>query len=208
MRHFVVLIFTLFSLTSFGQRVERVSPIYGNDEQANKMIGYISENLKMVIPTGRSLSDVRGFMRCKITIDPHGKIADIKIINSLQLWLDIVIIDALKNIPPSPNWQSKTTHELKKALVFSFGGPNLPKATYGYDKERVDNQIEQSIDEQRKKQQKELATHWNAWNEKSKENLKLSMPLSPEKNKAPHIPLKDQQTTAPINLPKVAISLE
>lgn len=208
MKRLLVLLLVFISGSVFAQKVERVNPIYGSDEQANKMIAYISENLKMVVPIGRSLAEVNGYMRCRIAIDPHGKISEIKIINSLQMWLDIVIIEALKSIPPSPNWTSNTTHELKKALVFSFGNVQMAKATYGYDKQRVDNQVEASVNEQRTKQQEELASHWNAWGEKSKSDLKIKMPLSPERGKGPVIPLKDQQTPPPVNIPKVSVSLE
>lgn len=198
----------LSSAVCYGQRVERVNPIYGNDEQANKMIGYISENLEMVIPTGRSLADVNGYMRCKISIDPSGKIADIKVMNSLRMWLDIVIIEALKSIPPSPTWRSNTTHELNKALVFSFGNLDLTKAIYGYDKQMVKDQTEASVDNQQEKRKAELATHWNAWDVKNKEDLKIKMPLSPEKSKNPTIPLKNQQTTPPVKIPIIGIALE
>lgn len=209
MKCLLMLSMLLLSTISYSQQVERVNPIYGNDEQANRMISYISENLKLIIPKERNLTDVNGMMRCKITIDPYGKIADIKILNSLQLWLDIVIIEALKSIPASPTWKSSTAHELKKALVFSFGNFKGPKAIYGYDKEMVDNRMEASINEQREKQIKQMSTHWQAWNEKSKSDLKMDMPLSPDRNKMPVDPMiKDKPITPPSNLPKVNISLE
>ncbi len=198
----------MFSTPSMAQKVERVAPVYGNDDMSNKMISYISDNLKMVIPKGKSLNDVNGMMRCKITIDPSGRISDIQIYNSITMWLDIVIIEGLKAIPPSPDWKSNAERKLKKALVFAFGGERRRGNRYGLDLENISNKIDQSIEKQRAKEKEKLAKHYKEWDEKTTQQTKIDMPLSPDRNKNPHVELINPEQKRDLDIPNVEISLE
>ena len=197
----------VFSSPSMAQKVERVAPVYGKDDMANKMISYISNNLKMVIPEGRSLKDVSGMMRCKITIDKMGRISDIRILNSLTMWLDIVIIEGLKSIPPSLEWKSNSERELKKALVFAFGGERK-RNSYGLDMANVNRKIDESIEKQRAKEKEKVTKHYSEWNETTKEQTQIDMPLSPDRNKNPHVELITPEYKRDLDMPNVEISLE
>lgn len=207
---YLALIITLFVCSAaHAQRVERVAPIYGEDDQANKMISYISEKLNIIIPPGQDVENLNGTIRCRLTIDPTGKICDIMIQKSLVLWLDMAVIDGLKAIPPSSSWRSPTTHELKRALVFSFGnGGRYQQKTYGFDGDKTTNQVEQSIAKYKQNLKDSLNRHWAKWEDKTKLDMKMPMPLSPDRNKNPLPELKTTTQTPSINLPKIGISLE
>ena len=197
----------VFSSPSMAQKVERVAPVYGKDDMANKMITYISSKLKMVIPEGRSLKDVSGMMRCKITIDQNGRISEIRILNSITMWLDIVIIEGLKAIPPSPEWRSNAERELKKALVFAFGGERK-KSSYGLDLANINRKVDASIEKQRQQEKERVTKHYSEWNEKTEEQTKIDMPLTPDRNKNPHVEMITPEYKRDLDVPKIEISLE
>jgi len=204
---FIIPALLVFSPPSMAQKVERVAPVYGNDDMANKMITYISNNLKMVIPEGRSLKDVSGMMRCKITIDKNGRISDINLRSSITMWLDIVIIEGLKAIPPSPDWKSNAERELKKTLVFAFGG-SRKRNKYGLDIANINRKIDESIEKQREKEKDRVTKHYSEWNETTKEQTKIDMPLTPDRNKNPHVELITPEYKRDLDAPKIEISLE
>lgn len=210
MKHLLTLILPaliMFSTPSMAQKVERVAPVYGKDDMANKMITYISGNLKMVIPQGRSLKDISGMMRCKISIDQTGRISEIRILNSITMWLDIVIIEGLKAIPPSPEWRSNAERELKKSLVFAFGGERK-RNQYGLDIANVNRKVDESIEKQRQQEKERITKHYSEWNEKTEEQTKIDMPLSPDRNKNPHVELITPEYKRDLDTPKIEISLE
>ncbi len=195
---------------SFSQNYERVSPVYGSDNQANEMIRYISENLTLEIPEDRSTKDVNGYMSCKISIDPSGRIADINITHSAVRWLDIVIVEGLRKIPPSRTWQSNKTTALKRQLIFTFGnGRAYRKPIYGFNQEGVKAQINGSVDQWQKHLQDSLRKHWGAWNDKTTLDMKLDMPLSPSKSDLPHGVIQNPDIKAPQNdIPNIEVSFE
>ncbi|MEG1608018.1 MAG: hypothetical protein RR329_07340 [Mucinivorans sp.] len=191
-----------------GQVVERVSPVLGSDEQANQLILYIAENLKLIIPANRDLKSVNGQMRCKLTIDPSGRTSNIDITRSSVMWLDLIIADGLKVIPPWFGWRGQDKYKLSKELVFSFGQVRRSGALYGYNKSGVNEKIGRSMDLQRKELKAKLDAHWNAWDKKTRENLKLDMPLTPD-NRQPMTKMPNQKNPIlPLDVPPIHVSLE
>ncbi len=195
---------------AFSQNFERVSPVYGSDNQANEMIRYISENLTLEVPDGRSTKEVNGYMSCKISIDPMGRIADINITRSVVRWLDIVIVEGLRKIPPSRTWQSNKTTTLKRQLVFTFGnGRTYREAIYGFNKEGVKSQINTSVNQWQKHLKDSLAKHWSAWDDKTTLDVKLDMPLSPSKSDLPHGVIQNPDIKTPqSDIPNIEVSFE
>lgn len=207
----IIFLFLLGTIcaAAFSQQIERVSPVLGSDEQANEMILYVSENLRLMVPTGHDLSTVNARVSCKITVDVAGRVSNIDIRQNGPFWVDMMIIDAMKVLPPWFGWRGQDKYELSKELVFHFGDKRNWGGTYGYQKDRVNQQIGRSIEVQRAQNVEKMTKHWQAWEKTITEGMKLAMPLSPD-NKPPMTNMPDRKpiTAPPTNLPPVQVSLE
>lgn len=207
-----ILLFVMFVLFGFAQRIERVYPLYSGNKSGDQMVEYIAENLQLIIPSGKDLEKMNTMMKCKITIDEEGKIVDIIITRHTELWLELVIVDGLKRITPSEKWSIEVAQELQKELVFSFGNMRRGKSEYGFRGERVAQSIENQLEEDRQKQKKQHEKETNKWNKVEDKNLKVEMPISPGNNKNPHPVINPRQIVLPPDPDrresKVEISLE
>lgn len=174
------------------------------------MIQYISDNLRIIIPAGKDLSKINAQMRCKITIDQSGKIVDINITKHTVVWLELSIVDGLKDISPSEQWSAEVAEQLQKELVFSFGNWRKSNNEYGLDTERISDNIQQQLDDERKAQAAKSQKEEKAWSKVTNEDLKIEMPLSPERGKNPNPEMKTQPIVPPgtNQMQNIEISLE
>jgi len=205
-----ILVFLLLSFSALSQRVERVKPQFCGNKAADQMIQYISDNLRIVIPAGKDLSKVNTQMRCKITINQSGKIIDINITKHTIVWLELCIVDGLKDIQPSEQWSAEVAEQLQKELVFSFGNWRKVNNEYGLDTERIANNIQQQLDDEREAQAAKNRKEEKAWSKVTQEDLKVEMPLSPERGKNPNPEMKNQNVLPPEQqiMQNIEISLE
>lgn len=207
----IIITLSLCVNISMAQNVERVAPIFGTDDQANMMIRYISDNLELMIPNGKTLENVNGMMRCKISIEPSGKIYDIQIIKGVTdaKWLDIIIMEGLLKIPPSPMWRAPAKHQLSKALIFSFGRHGYHKKTYGPNQDAVQANLDNHLNKWARNLRDSMTRHQLRWEKKTSADIKLPMPASPdgEKQRQPDLNTPPLRPNLP-DLPKVEISLE
>jgi len=183
----------LLAMSAFAQRVERVKPQFCGNKAADQMIQYISDNLRVVIPAGKDLSKINAQMRCKITIDQTGKIVDINITKHTVVWLELSIVDGLKDIRPSEQWSTEVAEQLQKELVFSFGNWRKVNNEYGMDTKKIADNVQQQLDEERMAQAEKHRKDEKAWAKVTDEDLKVEMPLSPERGKNPNPEMKNQQ---------------
>lgn len=200
----------LLSFSALSQRVERVKPQFCGNKAADQMIQYISDNLRIVIPAGKDLSKVNTQMRCKITINQSGKIVDINITKHTIVWLELCIVDGLKDIQPSEQWSAEVAEQLQKELVFSFGNWRKVNNEYGLDTERIADNIQQQLDDEREAQAAKNRKEEKAWSKVTQEDLKVEMPLSPERGKNPNPEMKNQNVLPPEQqiMQNIEISLE
>jgi len=205
-----ILVFMLLSFSALSQRVERVKPQFCGNKAADQMIQYISDNLRIVIPAGKDLSKVNTQMRCKITINQSGKIVDINITKHTIVWLELCIVDGLKDIQPSEQWSAEVAEQLQKELVFSFGNWRKVNNEYGLDTERIADNIQQQLDDEREAQAAKNRKEEKAWSKVTQEDLKVEMPLSPERGKNPNPEMKNQNVLPPEQqiMQNIEISLE
>lgn len=203
-------VFLLLSICAFSQRVERVKPQFCGNKAADQMIQYISDNLRVIIPAGKDLSKINAQMRCKITIDETGKIVDINITKHTVVWLELSIVDGLKDIRPSDQWSAEVAEQLQKELVFSFGNWRRINTEYGLDTDKISDNIQRQIDEERKAEADRNKKQDKAWAKVADEDLKVEMPLSPERGKNPNPEMKNQEILSPETeiLQNIEISLE
>jgi len=209
-RWLLILILASFTTVVFSQRVERVSPQYSGNKAADLMIQHISEHLQIIVPPGNDISNLNTQMRCKVTVDFQGKIININITKHTVVWLELSIVDGLKSIPPSEDWNAEIAQELQKELVFSFGNWRKKKDEYGFDDEKIADNIQNKIDQQRMSDADNTQKQEKAWGKAVKEDLKVEMPLSPErgKNPNPEMHLQDISSPEKKQATKVDISLE
>lgn len=211
MRRLLIIFFlTVSSAITFAQRIEKVAPRFSGNKEADLMIQYICDNLQIVVPAGKDLNSINAQMRCKVTVDFEGKVTDITITKHTVVWLELSIVDGLRQIPPSENWTAEVSQELQKELVFSFGNWRKKQNEYGFDTEKIANNVQNRIDVDRDKEATENAKQEKAWSKAVDDDLKIEMPLSPEYGKNPNPEMKTQGITTPDQnkSAKIQISIE
>lgn len=154
--------------------LQHFNPIYGNEEESNNIISFISSNLVVELSPAQ-VKGIDGYVVCSFVVDTLGEMKKLKVEHSLKPWIDYAILGAMIRLP---NWGRPCMRRDKKVerrfdIVFSFGSFIKPLNHMGFNGSKVSSETQAQIDEQRLAMQKELLARKNRWDGFTKENAKL-----------------------------------
>lgn len=176
MRTLLILLVSLLTLSaSQAQRGRRFTPIYGTDEEINRTLSFITENLLFDSLTYTRLGSLNGYVRCVFNVNEEGKIVDIKIAKGLSPWIDYEISTTMSTMPnmnPFINTKGERV-KVKRDIYFTFGSKD--DRGWGNPYLNKSEQTTASIEEQRRHIKDSIMKNNQAWSDFTTDNAKIAL---------------------------------
>lgn len=155
-----------------GQIPGAFRPVYGNDNDLNRTISFVTENLVLDSLTYARLGSLKGHIRCTFDVNEQGKIINIRIAKGLAYWIDYEILVAMNSLPNMVPFKDKSGQPttVKRDVYFTFNTDDTQNWPL-YELPGLDSEITA----QRREQAAKIAKLNAEWDEFLKDNTKLSL---------------------------------